>query len=338
MGKIIFTLTLLLVSTGVFAQLTVSINANPDTICAGSSTTLTANVTGGAMPYSYTWSNIQTTSAITVAPTVTTTYTITVSDNNSTTNTAQTIVVVSPPVTLSASQTPTNCFPNGSVTANILTGTAPFSYTWNTIPPQYTASAMNLDSGEYCVTAIDSKGCSNTTCVTILANNPLSISMSSTPEHCENMDGTASGNVSGGNPGLYTYYWDNGETTKTITQLSSGYYTITVSNGSCQISDSVYVADSCNRVKEINTNNNSIKVFPNPANEVIYIKYDLKECKTGYVEIYNSVGTKIESFVLETNKNSITINISNIKSGVYYYKVISNERVICFEKLVVIRI
>ena len=47
-----------------------------------SSLTLHANVSGGTGPYSYTWSNGATTSSITVSPTVTTNYSVTVQDQN----------------------------------------------------------------------------------------------------------------------------------------------------------------------------------------------------------------------------------------------------------------
>ena len=47
-----------------------------------SSLTLQANVSGGAGPYSYTWSNGATTSSITVSPTANTTYSVTVQDQN----------------------------------------------------------------------------------------------------------------------------------------------------------------------------------------------------------------------------------------------------------------
>jgi len=48
-----------------------------------SSLTLQANVSGGAGPYSYTWSNGATTSSITVSPIANTTYSVTVQDQNS---------------------------------------------------------------------------------------------------------------------------------------------------------------------------------------------------------------------------------------------------------------
>lgn len=58
-------------------------NAGPDqTIYAGATATLTASATGGTPPYSFAWSNGMTGVSITVTPTATTTYIVTVTDFN----------------------------------------------------------------------------------------------------------------------------------------------------------------------------------------------------------------------------------------------------------------
>ena len=58
------------------------------TICTGDTATLTAEANGGLEPYTYLWSNSDTTQAISVAPTTTTTYSVTVTDGNGCTATA----------------------------------------------------------------------------------------------------------------------------------------------------------------------------------------------------------------------------------------------------------
>lgn len=60
-----------------------SVNLGDDiTICQGDSVVLTANVEGGSAPYTYLWNTMETTSSITVIPQETTTYTVTVADDN----------------------------------------------------------------------------------------------------------------------------------------------------------------------------------------------------------------------------------------------------------------
>ncbi|HMO62350.1 MAG TPA: gliding motility-associated C-terminal domain-containing protein [Ferruginibacter sp.] len=47
----------------------------------------------------------------------------------------------------------------GEATVDITGGTAPFEYSWNTIPVQTTATAYDLKAGAYTVTVTDSNGC-----------------------------------------------------------------------------------------------------------------------------------------------------------------------------------
>ncbi|MDD5571351.1 MAG: gliding motility-associated C-terminal domain-containing protein [Bacteroidales bacterium] len=239
-------------SKGCTATTTVSVIVSPQLFASITKTDATcglpnasAQVSGsGGIPiptgppyYTYLWSpgnyNTDIINNILSGP-----YTVTVTDAIGCTVTASTTILDTPPVTLSTSQTPTNCFPTGTATVNVLTGTPPYTYTWSTVPPQNTQVAMNIDSGPYNVTVIDSHGCSNISSVIVLVNNPLSITTSTTPEHCGQMDGTATANPAGGNPNLgpYTYLWDNGQTTKTIIDLAQGSYCVTASYGTCKTS------------------------------------------------------------------------------------------------------
>ena len=73
-----------------------SVNAGADaTICAGTSTTLTATPGGGAAPFTYDWSNGSTGNSVSVSPAVTTTYTVTVTSATGCTTTDQVKVTVS---------------------------------------------------------------------------------------------------------------------------------------------------------------------------------------------------------------------------------------------------
>lgn len=95
MKKIIFITILLIAFNCCFAQLNVSIQGNPPFVCRGYSVVLTADVIGGTQPYSYHWSNNSTDSLITVSPTVlNSTYSVTVTDNNSNSASAITTIFI----------------------------------------------------------------------------------------------------------------------------------------------------------------------------------------------------------------------------------------------------
>ncbi|MBP7497171.1 MAG: T9SS type A sorting domain-containing protein [Bacteroidales bacterium] len=61
-------------------EFTIDVKANPDVICAGESSELTVTPVGGSGNYTYKWDTENTEAVITVQPTVTTTYYVTVND------------------------------------------------------------------------------------------------------------------------------------------------------------------------------------------------------------------------------------------------------------------
>lgn len=66
------------------------------TICSGASTFISSSATGGTGAYTYLWSNSNTTPSMTVSPTVTTSFMITVADANGCSMNASVLVTVSP--------------------------------------------------------------------------------------------------------------------------------------------------------------------------------------------------------------------------------------------------
>lgn len=83
------------------SNMTLSPNANPSTICEGSSTTLNAHAVGGSGNFTYSWSpstglNSTTIATPTASPTTTTTYTCTASDGYTTLSGTVTITVNHP--------------------------------------------------------------------------------------------------------------------------------------------------------------------------------------------------------------------------------------------------
>ena len=141
----------------------------------------TVIVTNGISPYSYQWSNGDTTQ--TISGLSTGFYSVTVTDSNNCTDTTSIIVSLNPcNITLSISSTPVigQGNSNGSATVVATNGTSPYSYQWSS--GDTTISAFNLSDGNYIVTVTDSDGCTETTQVSI---NTFSIGLPNNITFCE---------------------------------------------------------------------------------------------------------------------------------------------------------
>lgn len=137
-----------------------------------------------------------------------------------------TVNVVPPPAPLITPHE--SCTAGGSMDVAITGGLAPYTYLWSTPPGGTTQSISGLTPGTYSVTVTDENGCVATASATITSPPPLSSTTNSMGVIC-GMPGSASVTVSNGTP-AYTYLWSNGETTSAITGLSSGSYSVTVTD------------------------------------------------------------------------------------------------------------
>lgn len=125
---------------------------------------------------------------------------------------------------------------NGSATVSVTGGTTPYTYFWNSVPSQTTATATNLTAGTYTVTITNGIGCTATATATITQPTPLAVSGVVTNVSCAGgSNGSISSTPSGGTPS-YTYSWaPGGQTTSAISGQIAGTYTLTVTDANgCQ--------------------------------------------------------------------------------------------------------
>ncbi|MBK9151772.1 MAG: carboxypeptidase regulatory-like domain-containing protein [Saprospiraceae bacterium] len=184
-------------------------------VCPNVTFTLSANATGGTMPYTFNWSNGVSGPNITINNGISanTTYSVTVTDNKGCTATDQVLVSVHPNLTVSASA-PEVCEGfNLIITSTPSGGTPGFSYVWSG-PNGYSANSQSITrtnattamTGVYSVTVTDTKGCSATAQVNAAVNPNPTVQASSNSPVCTNSDINLFANVSGGTMG-YTYTW-----------------------------------------------------------------------------------------------------------------------------------
>jgi len=120
-----------------------------------------------------------------------------------------------------------SCYGNNNANINVSVsgGTSPYSYLWNT--GATTTNLNNLIAGIYIVTVADDSGCSAFQSVVVDEPDTMIGFINSTDASCETKDGTASVSVTGGNGG-YTYKWSNLELTPSVTNLDSGWYSVSI--------------------------------------------------------------------------------------------------------------
>jgi gliding motility-associated-like protein len=155
-------------------------------------------------------------------------------------------VVVHPAPSAYIVATDITCHGYGNGIANLqVTGSAPFTFEWNT--GQTGEDLFNLNSGLYGVTITDYFGCTTSTQTTI--QEPTAILLSSSIQHVnchDGNDGSIDLSVSGG-AGGYSFYWSDGQNSQNADSLSAGNYTVVVTDSkgcAASLSASIYQPDT----------------------------------------------------------------------------------------------
>lgn len=200
--------------------------------CNSSSTTLSANVTGGTAPLSYQWNNGTAASSVVVGQG---NYSVIVTDAIGCTGTQ--FYNLTAPTALSISFTTVDVSVNGGsdgqASVIVSGGTAPYTYSWSP-GGQTTANITGLPYGIYEVTVTDANGCviSGSVVVNEPRCNGFNVTAASTNVSCygsNNGTGTA---VATGGTSPYVYSWNTTpvQTTAVASNLQAGVYTIVVTD------------------------------------------------------------------------------------------------------------
>ncbi len=217
-----------------------SINLIPtNATCGNNNGQITANVTGGQMPYSYLWSNGATTASINNVGEGS--YTVTVTDANDckiqNVTTIGNLVITS--IDLDDSTATCGMANGAAVVTNVIGGQAPYTYDWSNGDEGNTA--FNLGVGTYTVTVTDANTCTFNKSITITGTDALSLEETTEPDFCEQSIGRINTSVSGGRM-PYQYIWSNGATSANIQGLSANTYQVTITDAdNCTLTESITV-------------------------------------------------------------------------------------------------
>jgi len=189
---------------------------------------------------------------------------------------------------------------SGSIYITVTGGTPPYNFYWNN--GSTNQNLINIQSNLYFLTIKDSNNCiyiSDT--ITLQNPEPLIANISNIFNPvCNKNNGAIILNVLGGNP-PYTFYWNNGEHTQNIFNLSPGNYNVTI-----------YDANNCmTKLENISINSN--------FQESININYIKKEsCKnycSGEIKLFVSGG--YPPYIIHWNTGDSSTTLTNLCEGNY---------------------
>ncbi|WP_052594370.1 T9SS type B sorting domain-containing protein [Aureispira sp. CCB-QB1] len=213
--------------------------------CSGSADgNIFTTATGGTPNYSYNWSNSDTTGDVTGLNNGT--FTVTVTDANGCTDTAQATLTVPNPILITVDNIVDNSCAgtaDGSVSITATGGVGTLTYLWNNNATTEDLAAVS--NGTYIVTVTDNNGCSETAQAVVNPTILLSVTDVSVNPSCNGEDGTSTLTVSGGS-GSYAFDWGAASTSTTNTAtIPSGTFTVTITdNGNgCSTLDTITLVD-----------------------------------------------------------------------------------------------
>lgn len=215
-----------------------------DATCHGASNgSVFAYPEGGTEPYLYNWSTGS--SASYIYDLSAGSYSLTITDANGI-EYSETIVVEQPaPFSVSQQLTEPSCYGlnDGIIQISVTGGTEPYTFKWYDADYALAGFSQNLNqakAGDYTVIITDSLGCTAESMMSL--EQPSEIQIGLDPDHVEcagEFTGSIETSVYGGiEP--YSFQWSNGANGQMANDLSSGEYTLTVTD-----------ANGCSKISEI---------------------------------------------------------------------------------------
>jgi len=258
----------------------VEVASSSDVSCNGESDgSITISAVGTA-PFTYSWSdgpNSQNRTGLSGGI-----YTVTVTDATGCTASISKTISEPDPLSITGfSKSNFNGFniscngaSDGEATVNIDGGTLSYSYQWDAdAGNQTTATATGLSAGTYCVVVTDANGCMVEDCVTLTEPPVLTAVISNESDYNGYNISCHGGNdgwatvTEGGGVAPFTYLWSDGQMTSTASDLSAGYYSVTVTD-----------ANGCTETTDITLTEPDPLTIDAGENQTVYYGYPPAEC------------------------------------------------------------
>ncbi len=290
-------------------------------ICIGNSTTLYVNNT---TPVIFNWVNLSnTTSSLTVSPTLETNYEVVLTDSYGCKDTLHTTVFVDEAVNLEVTPSSIEVCDTEEYT---LEASGATNYNWNN--GQTTALITEIASVNETVSVLGINGeCSQSIDVpiTVLPKPNINIFASSTSI---NTGESIQFGVNTSNASTYTWNFGDGTTSNFSLpnhnfMFEGAYNVILTGNvGICENSDTLLVYVGTVGVEQ--NEKLAVSVYPNPVVDYLYIESESNQNID--IDITNLNGEIIQSTTV--NKDKVKLSLSNLKSGIYLIAIHSDNKTV----------
>ena len=268
----------------------------------------TATVSGGVPPYSFQWDDPAAQTGQTATGLSAGTYTVTITDANNCVI-EESITLIQPEIITGDLIERINVLctgdESGSAIIEAIGGNAPYTYLWNTVPPQSGPELTGVGAGFYTVSITDVNGCLGSLEIEIEEpDSELSGNVNTTDLICNgDGSGSATANITGGTT-PYTYEWssDPGLNQPNISGLSAGSYVLTVTDDNgCVLTIPFNIAEPL--VLELQA--------------VSVIDVDCAGQNTGSATVIATGGTTPYTYEWNTDPVTAGPSISNVPAGLY---------------------
>lgn len=210
-------------------ELVLSIDGVDNVSCYGRNDgSIYTSTAGGVSSYSYVWSSGATTADL--INVMAGNYTLTVTDANACIDTISVSITQPTQFNLSGVVANVTCNSgnNGSINLSVSGSQSPYTFVWSN--GASTEDISSLMAGTYVVSIRDAGGCDTSISFVVSQPPALTIASSVTDILCSGAStGAIDLTISGGTP-AYSFTWNDGATTEDRTSLTSGNYSVTVTD------------------------------------------------------------------------------------------------------------
>jgi hypothetical protein len=279
-------------------------------------------MTGGLPPYSYQWQTPLFEEGSKIENLAAGVYEVIGTDAK---GCAQTLAVIiednSDPVLSFSGKTKSACdLALGTATVTMVGGVEPYSFIWDDPLAQTAASAKNLFAGTYMVFGQDANGCStNVISIDIIDEEQFIISVVDiVPVKChDSSDGEIEVTVAKGKA-PFLYQWNDTKTQQTerATNLSAGFYSVTVTDG-----------NGCENVLAVEV------PAPRPVS-LSNLSIKIPDCNggcDGEIDVFGAGGTN--SFIYEWSNGQTGSKVNGLCAGDYSVKVTDSNGCVFTENI-----